>query len=130
MVLLLDGLDEVAPEYREDCVAALNTFHASAPLVPLVVSCRREDYQQLVGRLDLHSAVVIQPLARSVVDAAIEQARDKLAALRSVLDRIPELYNVLDSPLMLDVARRTDRHSDKKRAGTAFIQRVCAADAQ
>jgi predicted NACHT family NTPase len=44
LVLLLDGLDEVVPEQREGCVAAINEFRQAYSLVEMVVCCRRTDY--------------------------------------------------------------------------------------
>src|SRR5262245_3258002 len=59
---LLDGLDEVAPEHRAGCVAAINSFRHDHGLLPLAVCCRVADYEALGTRLRLPGAVVVLPL--------------------------------------------------------------------
>jgi len=54
---LLDGLDEVAPERRDACVEAINTFRQDHGLLPLVVCSRIADYEALTTRLRLHGFV-------------------------------------------------------------------------
>src|SRR5262249_27382782 len=44
LLLLLDGLDEVAAARRSACIAAINRFRRALPLTPLAVTCREEEY--------------------------------------------------------------------------------------
>ncbi|WP_309111675.1 NACHT domain-containing protein [Saccharothrix sp.] len=44
---LLDGLDEVALGRRPACARAIDAFHATHRLLPLVVSSRAADYEAL-----------------------------------------------------------------------------------
>ena len=105
IVLLLDALDEVAIEHREECAAAINKFRVASPSTQVVVSCRADDYERLKEKLSLHNAVLVRRLTRDAIDSAIKCAGGKLAGLRIALNRTPELYDVLSAPLMLDVAR-------------------------
>jgi predicted NACHT family NTPase len=59
---LLDGLDEVAENYRAGCVEAINGFRQAHGVVPLAVCSRIADYEALTVRLKLPGAVAIQPL--------------------------------------------------------------------
>ncbi|MBV7334631.1 NACHT domain-containing protein [Chloroflexi bacterium TSY] len=52
LLLLLDGLDEVQHEYRDDCVTVINMFRQEH-LVPLVVCCRAVEYTDLATQLHL-----------------------------------------------------------------------------
>jgi hypothetical protein len=103
--LLLDGLDEVPLENRVACATAINRFRELYPSIPVVVSCRMEDYEQLPVKLNLHGAVVVQPLTREAIDSTVERAGKELNGLRTALDIAPQLYEVIASPLMLDIAR-------------------------
>ncbi|MBV9083563.1 MAG: hypothetical protein JOZ62_12865 [Acidobacteriaceae bacterium] len=54
---------------------------------------------------NLHAVVVVCPLTRDAIDSAVEHAAEELQGLRDALQHAPQLYEVLSSPLMLDVAR-------------------------
>jgi len=62
LIFLLDGLDEVAEAYRDDCLHAINAF--KTPIRQLVVCSRTEEYDDLVDKLDIESiGVELQPLS-------------------------------------------------------------------
>jgi DNA polymerase III delta prime subunit len=103
LLLLLDGLDEVRPEQREACVAAINTFRRQHGTIELAVCSRIADYTALESRLKLQGAVVIQPLTEQQIDRYLEHAGDRLGALRSALHADPNLRSLADSPLMLSI---------------------------
>jgi hypothetical protein len=89
MVLpLLDGLDEIAdPVERAACVRAINAFYASRyTSVPVVVSCRIEDYQQLELPVEHLTCVAeVQPLTDTQIMEYLKQGKRKLTGLREVL---------------------------------------------
>ena len=63
LLLLLDGLDEVASDKRESCVAAINSFYEKHKLtIQMAVCCRKTEYEALTTRLQLKTAIVLQPL--------------------------------------------------------------------
>ena len=109
LLLLLDGLDEVAVERRAECVGAINAYrlkHQSV-LRPMVVCCRTREYEEIPA-LRLSSAVVIRPLTRRQVDGYLKDGGRALAGLRAVLMDEPALYRELfETPLMLHVAVMT-----------------------
>jgi hypothetical protein len=102
--ILLDGLDEVSAENRERCVHAINDFRSRHGLAPMVICSRTIDYMMLASRLRLQGAIVIEPLARSEVIAFWEAAGDSVAGVREALERDNNLWELLDSPLMLNIA--------------------------
>src|SRR5690606_28117308 len=53
LLLLLDGLDEVAAGYREACVAAIIAFRQQYRTVDMAVCSRSEDYEALTAKLDV-----------------------------------------------------------------------------
>src|SRR5262249_45327655 len=103
LLLLLDGLDEVRPEQREACVAAINAFRRQHGTIDLAVCSRIADYTALESQLKLQGAVVIQPLTEQQMDRYLEHAGDRLAALRSALHADTNLRSLADSPLMLSI---------------------------
>jgi predicted NACHT family NTPase len=100
---LLDGLDEVAADHREACVETMNAFVNEHGLLPLVVCSRVVDYEALTVRLRLPSAVLIQALSRQQVQHYVEQAGAALAGLRTVLQADENLWELLNTPLMLSI---------------------------
>ncbi|WP_200210145.1 NACHT domain-containing protein [Micromonospora coerulea] len=98
---LLDGLDEVAEEYRDGCAAAIAAFHARQPLTPIAVCCRLAEYDRLHRQLPLYGTVTIQPLTRAQIERYLD--RPGLAGLRAALAADPELWQFADSPLLLSI---------------------------
>ena len=99
---LLDGLDEVALKFREDCVRAINEFRQDH-LVPLVVCCRAADYEGLTTRLRLQGAVLLQPLTPQQIDEYLGGAGVALSAVRGTLQHDPTLQELAETPLMLSI---------------------------
>jgi eukaryotic-like serine/threonine-protein kinase len=103
VLLLLDGLDEVAAEQRGECVSAINTYREEHGLVPLAVCSRVADYEALTSKLRLQGAIVVQPLTKQQVDVYLERAGGKLAGVRAALRDDAELGEMLGTPLMLSI---------------------------
>ena len=103
MILLLDGLDEVKAEYRNTCVRALNNFVATHSMTEMVVCSRIKDYQALTERLQLSSAICIQPLSSEQVDVFLEKAGDSLVGLKTLLQQNRELKKFVQTPLILNI---------------------------
>jgi TIR domain/NACHT domain len=100
---LLDGLDEVARTHRAACVEAINAFRDQHGLLPLAVCSRVADYQALRTQLRLQDAILIQPLAREQVTVFLKAAGRPLAGVRAALREDPQLWELLESPLLLGV---------------------------
>src|SRR6266545_1378766 len=101
---LLDGLDEVAAEHRDACVAAINDYRTEAEgFVPLAVCSRIAEYRTLTRKLRLQGAIVIQPLSKPQVDEYLKRVGRPLAAVRAALRDDPTLWELMDSPLMLSI---------------------------
>ncbi len=85
LVLLLDGLDEVAPERRECCVAAINEFRQTYSLVEMVVCCRMTDYRELKANLEFQQELMIQPLTLQQIEDCLEKTTGNLSAIKNIL---------------------------------------------
>jgi serine/threonine protein kinase len=104
---LLDGLDEVAPKDRTACIEAINTYRQEHGLLPLVVCSRSADYLAQRARLQLSSAVAVQPLTPQQVDDYLASGGEPLWALRVALHRDVALRELTSSPLMLSILTLT-----------------------
>ncbi|MCA9887221.1 MAG: protein kinase [Anaerolineae bacterium] len=103
LLLLLDGLDEVALTYRDDCVEAINTYRQEHGFVDVVVCSRTADYEALTNSLLLNGAIVLQPLTSQQVDGYLSQFGPSLTTLRKQLNADENLAELSRSPLMLSI---------------------------
>jgi hypothetical protein len=107
LVLLLDGLDEVAESHRRGCVEAINDYRRDHGLVPIAVCAATGLVEGMPVRLDLDEAVELLPLTDADVDSFLggleEAGGTSLAEFRAVLAGDADLRNLLTSPLVLNV---------------------------
>ncbi|WP_255801659.1 NACHT domain-containing NTPase [Acaryochloris sp. 'Moss Beach'] len=103
LILLLDGLDEVEPKYRNACVQALNKFFQAHGRTEIVVCSRIRDYEALSNKLSLRSAIYVQPLTSQQIDEYLEQTGESLVALRSIINQNSEIKAFASSPLILSI---------------------------
>jgi len=103
LIILLDGLDEVARKQRTECVEAINTFVKENGVPGMVVCSRLSEYIILPVRLRLNAAICLQPLSMPQVYAYLEKAGAQLIALKTLIDEDHELQTLAKSPLMLNM---------------------------
>jgi hypothetical protein len=84
-------------------VEAINAFREAHGLLPIVVCSRVGEYAELRSRLRLGGAIVVQPLTRSQVTAYLRQMGRLLAGLRAALREDGTLWEMLETPLMLNI---------------------------
>lgn len=102
VVLLLDGLDEIADHAaRVACVNAVNAFAADYPL-SVLVTAREAEYESLPARLALETAVLIRPLNPETV---LERLRGtaETRGLAAIVEREQAARDLLTSPLLVDM---------------------------
>ncbi len=106
LMLLFDSLDEVAAQHRAACVEAINAMRHDAGLVPIAVSCRTAAYRELMDsavRLDLDSAIELQPLSATEVDWHLESLGVEFPERRPADGDGRALRSILGNPLMLSL---------------------------
>ena len=106
LLLLLDGLDEVTPSAYAACIETINSYYAAHPL-PHIVCTRQEEYMKQMQRLTLQSAVVVQPLSITLVEAYLVKIGEPVAALHEAIRTNIVLQELLTTPLMLSIIVRT-----------------------
>jgi len=104
IIPLLDGLDEVDANYRQDCVEAINDFRRDHGLLPIAVCSRIADYAEIGTKLHMQNAVLIQPLSKSCIQSYLKRGGESIQALRTAVENEPSLLELLETPLMLWVA--------------------------
>jgi hypothetical protein len=102
LILLLDGLDEVKADCRNECVRSLNQFIADHSVTEIVICSRVQDYEALSEKLKLRSAICLQPLTSDQVDRFLS-TNETLAGLRSLLQQDAELEEFAQTPLILNI---------------------------
>jgi hypothetical protein len=119
VTLLLDGLDEVDPAHRDACVDAINAFRRDHTQVPLVVCSRTDEFEALRSRLHVPAAIVLLPLEHRDVEGYLGTGGPSLAGVLAALRRDEALWDLLTTPLILNVvaAAYRDRSPAEGRAG-------------
>lgn len=108
LVLLLDGLDEVADRHRDACAEAINRFLDGRPLTRMALCCRGDVARKLATPLNLQQTLELRPAAPPQVDsylARLETTWTPLAELRSALAADERLR----VPLLLKAAALANR---------------------
>ena len=103
LVLLLDGLDEVAMGARQACASRINAYRQTHGLTGIAVCSRLEEYQALSTQLKLLGAIVIQPLTLQQANVYLQKMGGKLKAVRKLLTEDDKLQEWVTSPLFLYV---------------------------
>ncbi|NES00171.1 MAG: NACHT domain-containing protein, partial [Symploca sp. SIO1B1] len=99
---LLDGLDEVKADYRDDCITALNQFKQEYG-AELVVCSRIKDYEALSNRLNFQSAAYIRLLTLEQICYYLDSVGGDLRGLRTLIAEDRVLQELAQSPLMLNI---------------------------
>lgn len=102
LLLLLDGLDEVAVDRRDNCATAINTFRQEH-VVAIAVCSRTTEYTALTTRLKLVGAVAVRALTSAQIEEYIQRAGRHVATLRHTLADSAELRDLAQTPLLLSV---------------------------
>jgi eukaryotic-like serine/threonine-protein kinase len=103
LLLLLDGLNELAAPQRRRCVERLNEFARDRSASGLIVCCRSEEYRSLPVRLTLRDAITLEPLDDRQLAAYFEASGDELAGLYTSLQQDQGLHELAATPLMLHI---------------------------
>lgn len=104
LVPLLDGLDEVHPEYQQKCVQAINEWLNSSDLRPrqVVLCCRREQYEAYPEKLKLQGAVYLQDLTDEQIQTFLKDVNRSELSESLVADA--NLLALIRRPLLLSMA--------------------------
>ena len=102
LVPLLDGLDEVRPEYQQDCVRAINQWLNSDVNIQVGLCCRREQYEDYSEKLELEGAVYLQDLTDEQIQIFLRDANRSELWESVVADA--NLLELIRKPLLLSMA--------------------------
>ncbi|MFE1416581.1 NACHT domain-containing protein [Streptomyces sp. NPDC058746] len=100
---VLDGLDEVPRVHWRKCVKELRRLRELCP--GMAVGCRTDegDLQRLAQSLRALRYAEIQPPEREEVEAFLNANRAALADVREALKERQDLWQLLQSPMMLNI---------------------------
>jgi hypothetical protein len=103
LLLLLDGLDEVASNHQNACINAINEF-CQQHIMPIVVCCRTTDYESLAHRLRFTDTVLLQSLTPEQIEIYLNEIGGEFVAMHEALHRDNIFRELMSSPLMLSIA--------------------------
>jgi len=103
VLLLLDGLDEVSENARDNCVKAINHFRSEHGFVDVVVCSRIKDYEALSHQLRLNGAIIIQPLTDDQIQTYLNALGADVAIVRDLITHDEQLRELAHTPLMLSI---------------------------
>lgn len=102
LILLLDSLDEVKPEFQKSCLEALKVFHQNNRS-EIVISSRIRNYESLYKSLNFQSAICLRSLTLDKINEYINlnQEGDDLIALKTLIEEDKVMQELANSPLIL-----------------------------
>lgn len=103
---LLDGLDELSADRRNECVKAINAFLLNQSPKGLVVVSRERDYLELSCRLHLGLAIRLCPLRPEEIESLLAEIGDTGQLLQTIISRDAQMRTLVLSPLMLTLIIR------------------------
>ena len=106
LILLLDGLDEVKPIYRQSCIQAINQFRQDH-LAGTVICSRIDDYKDIQQKLKLDIAISLQPLTPEQIQDFIAGDSQIPQVIDGLLESDHAFRKLAQSPLMLSVIMLT-----------------------
>ncbi|MEJ1933921.1 NACHT domain-containing protein [Nostoc sp. NIES-2111] len=112
VIPLLDGLDEVPAAVRRNCLDQIHEYAERHPRVQFVLSCREREFEELGQEIARAKFVATRAMDRKALEQYLDQYRDKFTGLRAALVEDAQLWDLLDSPLMLWVAALAFRKYD------------------
>ncbi|MCB9264969.1 MAG: CHAT domain-containing protein [Lewinellaceae bacterium] len=106
LLLLLDGLDEVGAERRNDCVDAINQFLQESAIMGVVACCRFREYIELNAKLTLNGAIRLRLLSRDKIMDYLHKAGAAYEGLTQLLKTDPSFLQLAETPFMLSMMMR------------------------
>ena len=99
---MLDGLDEVKPEFQESCIDAINLW-LNDDLCPLciVICSRQEEYANHQTQLNLNGAILLESLTDNQIQSYLTNVNRN--ELWEILQSNPELLELVRTPLLLSI---------------------------
>ncbi len=98
---LLDGLDEVRHDAREQCMDSIAQLRKHM-LAGLVIACRKIEYQKAHRRLQLHSAIELLPLTNEQVSAYLSSSTQPIARPSAMLASDNTFSEFMSSPFIVN----------------------------
>lgn len=132
LIPLLDGLDELDIQEQEQCINAIDKCLTDYPALPLVVCCRREEYEQTRQTKKLKGAVCLQPATEEQIYSYLKSLNRE--RLWNQIKAQPALLELARTPLfltMLIVAYQQRSIQNQRELFEAYIEkRVPSTDGQ
>ena len=103
LTLMLDGLDEVKKEDRDKCVTRTNEHLNRYGATSIVICSRQFEYQTLRKRLQLDTALRIQPLSEEQIYEFLRKTSNEFRAVQNMIEEDKIFLELAQFPLMLNI---------------------------
>jgi len=103
IILLLDGLDEVAESARDACVDAINAYREDHKNVKIAVCSRIGDYEALTKKLDVNGAILLDDLSDTQITDYL--AGNEHIGTRDLIQHEPIAKEMAQTPFLLSAMK-------------------------
>jgi len=103
IILLLDGLDEVAESARDACVDAINAYREGHKNLKIAVCSRIADYEALTKKLDVNGAILLDDLSDEQIENYL--AGDEHIGTRELIEHEPIAKGMAQTPFLLSAMK-------------------------
>jgi len=103
LLLLLDGLDEVGTEKRNECVQVVNEFIQKTAIMGVILCCRFREYIELDTKLTVNAAIRLRLLSKEKILGHLENAGAVYSGLSQLLQRDSSFLKLAETPFMLSL---------------------------
>lgn len=103
ILLLLDGLDEMLPEYRVSCVEEINRFRQIYGLIQIALTSRTLEYDDAKIQLKLYKAVHVQKLTLSQATEYLQAVGVERGLVELINQNEHGFSDLAQTPLLLGI---------------------------
>jgi hypothetical protein len=126
LLLLLDGLDEVGADRRNDCVSTINEFIQGTAIMGVVVCCRFKEYIELNSKLIMNGAIRLRLLSKEKIMDYMSAAGPSYSGLHELLKKDSSFLTLAETPFMLSLMMRTYQHIEADQLASGELQSMNA----
>lgn len=115
LIYFLDGLDEVAQTYRDDCLNSINQF--ISVIRQIVICSRIEEYDKLSYKLNTRNAIELQPLTKQQTQETLGEyipSEKTVQTIMTTLQAEDKVWQEVNKPLFINILIATYRDGKKQ----------------
>lgn len=107
VVPFFDGFDEVAEDYRDDCLRKMAAYFGDDKSKQLIVSSRKKEYAAAKADAPVYAEIEVLPLSQEQIKRSLSENAESQAADRALLHAFEQdkwLAEAVETPFYLNTA--------------------------